>query len=333
MKKALLYEKAGDVVTCLLCAHTCKIKKGKLGLCRVRKNIAGELYALNYDKIAATHADPIEKKPLYHFLPASTSFSVAAMGCNFSCSFCQNNSLSEVTGENSIHGQKVTPEQIVATALRYGSQSISYTYSEPTIYFELMLETAKLAKAEGIKNVMVSNGHMSAKAFEMIAPYLDAANIDLKSFSDEFYRDFCVGKRDAVMDTIRRMKEYGVWVEVTTLLITGLNTGEKELEGLIAFLLEVDAGMPWHVSRFFPQHRLVDRGPTPVKEIFRVLDRAENMGIKFLYAGNVQDNRFSDTKCPSCNSLLIERSGYSTIIRHLADGKCDSCNLAIPGVW
>ncbi len=333
-KEALLYEQLdGGEVVCDLCGHHCRLAGDRTGVCRVRKNIGGRLVSLNYHKVAATNADPIEKKPLYHFLPASTSFSVATMGCNFKCTFCQNHSLSVVQSEASIYGEPVSPEALVRTALRYDSDSISYTYSEPTIYFELMLETAKLAKEAGIKNCMVTNGFMSPRALELIAPYMDAANIDLKAFSESFYRERCGGRLEPVLDTIRGMKEKGIWVELTTLLIPGLNDDREELEGLIGFIVGVDAGMPWHVSRFFPQHRLVDIVPTPPGSIFDILERGKEMGLGYVYAGNVADDRFAHTYCPQCDELLIERMGYSTRVRRLVDGACGKCSHFIPGVW
>jgi pyruvate formate lyase activating enzyme len=333
MKKALLYKKKGDKVTCMVCAHQCQIKENQVGICGVRKNLQGELYSLNYDKVAATHADPIEKKPLYHFLPASTAFSVAAMGCNFKCKFCQNNSLSVVPDENHIYGENISPRELIKMALHYGSESISYTYSEPTIYFELMLETAKLAKKEGLRNTMVTNGYISEKALEMLAPYMDGANVDLKAFTENFYKSYCSARLAPVLETIKRMKAKEIWVELTTLLIPGLNSDTEELKELISFISSVDETIPWHVSRFFPHHLMVDVGATPTDLIFKALDMAKDMGLKYLYAGNVADDRFSHTYCPQCNTVLIKRMGYFTQVSSLLSGKCTNCNTSIPGVW
>lgn len=333
MKKALLNEKVGSGTRCLVCSHHCILKDNQLGVCKVRKNINGELYSLNYDKVAATHSDPIEKKPLYHFLPASTSYSVAAMGCNFKCVFCQNNSLSVVHGENSIYGEAIAPAQLVQTALRHNSQSISYTYSEPTIYFELMIETAKLAKEKGLKNVMVTNGYMSRPALDEIAPYMDGANIDLKAFSDDFYKTYCGARLAPVLETIKGMKEKGIWIELTTLLIPGLNDDPREIKELISFILSVDETIPWHMSRFYPQHQLTDVPPTDPGTIFDFLGMGTEMGLKYLYAGNVASEKWDGTHCPRCNALLIERSGYSTRVLNLSDGQCGSCGHAIAGVW
>ncbi|UCH97790.1 MAG: AmmeMemoRadiSam system radical SAM enzyme [Candidatus Aminicenantes bacterium] len=337
MKPALLYEKyekgGGQKVKCLLCPHHCILDDQQPGICQVRQNIKGELYSLNYDRVAATHTDPIEKKPLYHFLPGSTSFSIATMGCNFHCKFCQNHSLSRVEDAGYIYGESISPAQLVKTALRNRSQSISYTYTEPTIYFELMLETAKLAKDSGIKNVMVTNGYMSSKALEMIAPFMDGANVDLKAFTDGFYKKYCGARLTPVLDTIKAMKQKGIWVEVTTLLIPGLNSDTEELKQLISFILSVDGTIPWHVSRFYPQYKLTSVPPTDPGTIFDLLETAKEMGLQYLYAGNVSADRWDDTYCPKCNTRLIQRSGYFTRVLNLSNGKCASCGFSIPGVW
>jgi pyruvate formate lyase activating enzyme len=320
-------------IQCLLCGHRCILDNQRLGVCKVRKNIDGVLYSLNYHKVAATHADPIEKKPLYHFLPASISYSVATMGCNFTCKFCQNNSLSVVHGEQFIYGEPITPEQLVKNALGQGAQSISYTYSEPTIYFELMYETAVLARKNGIKNIMVTNGYMSPEALQEISPYMDAANVDLKAYSDEFYKKYCGARLEPVLETIRGMKDAGLWIELTTLLIPGLNDDPGEIKELISFIGDVDETIPWHVSRFFPQHQLTDVPPTDPGDIFKYLETGEQMGLKYLYGGNVSSRQWEDTRCPECQTVLVERSGYSTRVKALSEGKCTNCLHPIAGVW
>lgn len=334
MKEALLYKKIDEhKVQCHVCAHKCVLQDGQSGVCRVRKNIKGRLFSLNYDKVAATHSDPIEKKPLYHFLPASTSYSVAAMGCNFNCKFCQNHTLSMVEDEYGIYGERISPEELVGAALKYGSTSISYTYSEPTIYFELMIETAQLAKEKGLKNVMVTNGFMSPEALEMMSPCLDGANVDLKAFSEDFYKKYSGARLAPVLDTIKGMKEKGIWVEVTTLLIPGLNSSQDELTNLISFIVELDRDIPWHVSRFFPHYKLLDAPPTDTGMIFDILETAKDMGLKYLYGGNIASDKWSNTNCLKCGTLLIERSGYYTNVRNLAAGECKNCGEQIPGVW
>lgn len=334
MKTALLTEQTNAGIRCLLCAHRCVLKDGQTGICKVRKNVGGQVVSLSYNRVAATHSDPIEKKPLYHFLPASTSFSIATMGCNFKCTFCQNHSLSFVHGDQGPpYGDAIAPEKLVKAALAHRSKSISYTYTEPTIYFELMIETAKLAKEAGIKNVMVSNGFMSPEALAEIAPYMDAANIDLKAFRDEFYKKFCAARLQPVLETIRGMRHAGIWVEVTTLMIPTLNDDPGELRQLISFLIDVDETMPWHVSRFHPQHKMNDIHPTQPQAIFDVLENAEDMGLKYVYAGNVPSDRWGDTHCPNCNYTVIERSGYFTDAAGLENGCCTNCNQPIAGVW
>jgi len=345
MKRACLFETYGDAgsnsqreqgrarVRCKLCAHRCILENGRLGLCKVRKNAGGELVTLNYHKVAAAHSDPIEKKPLYHFLPGTTSFSMAAMGCNFSCEFCQNHSLSVVRDESHISGEAVPPEQLVAAALHYNSRSISYTYSEPTVYFELMADTAKLAKERGLKNVMVTNGYMTAEALDEISPVLDAANIDLKAFRDEFYKKQCGARLAPVLETIKGMKAKGIWIELTTLLIPGLNDDPREVKELISFIVDVDPEIPWHVSRFYPQHRLTGVAPTDPRVIYDFLEMAGDMGLQYRYAGNVASDKWEDTRCPQCDALLIRRSGYSTNIKNMDRGVCTSCGHIIPGVW
>jgi pyruvate formate lyase activating enzyme len=334
MKEARLYEKLdGARVRCALCAHACTLADGRAGLCRVRRNAGGTLYSLNYDKLAAAHLDPIEKKPLHHFLPGSASFSIAAMGCNFSCGFCQNHSLSVVDGEADIAGSPVTPQQLVAAACAERAASISYTYTEPTVFFELMAETAELARARGLKNVMVSNGYMSAAAFDEARAWLDAANIDIKAFSDGFYRARCGARLQPVLDTVRAMKRAGVWVEITTLVIPGLNDTDEQAEGIAAFIAGIDPEMPWHVSRFYPQHRLSDRPPTPEGDIERFLEIGARRGLTHLYAGNVAGDAWAHTRCPRCRALLIERHGYNTTLTGLEGGACRACGRVLAGVW
>jgi pyruvate formate lyase activating enzyme len=332
--KAELFERGiQNQVVCRLCAHQCHLHEGAAGVCRVRKNIAGTLYSLNSDHVVAIHMDPIEKKPLYHFLPGSSTFSIAAMGCNFSCRFCQNYSISQVKEEQEIAGEAISPEQLVQNALKNRAHSISYTYTEPTVFFELMLETARLAQQAGIKNVMVSNGYMSSQALSLLGPFLDAANIDLKAFNEEFYKKYCSASLKPVLATIAALRARGIWLEITTLLIPGLNDDSEEIRRLISFLLEVDDSMPWHVSRFFPQYQLQYIPPTAQDSIYNFLRLGAEMGLKYLYGGNLTADGWNDTHCPHCEKKLIRRLGYQTEITALQSGKCQFCGQAIPGVW
>jgi pyruvate formate lyase activating enzyme len=334
MIKALLAEPGkSNQVTCRLCAHECRIAEGRTGVCRVRKNIGGELFSLNADRVVAMNIDPIEKKPMYHFLPGSQSFSVAAMGCNFSCRFCQNHSISMVKEESAILGDKMSPEQLVALAQRNRTQSISYTYTEPTVFFELVLETARLARRVGIKNVLVSNGYMTPQALSLLGPFLDGANIDLKSFNDDFYKKYCSARLQPVLETISAMKTMGIWVEVTTLLIPGLNDDRQEITGLLSFLCNLDANIPWHASRFFPNYQLLDIQPTETSSIHGFLQMAAEKGLKFPYGGNLADSQWSNTRCPQCQKTLIERSGYHIVNQGLHADHCRFCGAEVPGLW
>jgi pyruvate formate lyase activating enzyme len=326
MIKAILGEKQENGrVTCHLCAHECRIASGKAGLCRVRKNVNGMLFSLNSDRV--------EKKPLYHFLPGSRSFSIAAMGCNFSCRFCQNHSISVLKEESEIQGDKMTPEQLVAIALKNHAQSISYTYTEPTVFFELTLETARLARSAGIKNVMVSNGYMTLQALSLLGPFLDGANIDLKSFSDNFYKKYCSARLKPVLETISAMKTMGIWIEVTTLLIPGLNDDRREISQLISFLYGLNPDIPWHVSRFFPNYQMLDISPTEEDSIFEFLQMGAANGLRFLYGGNLTGSQWCDTNCPKCHETLIKRSGYHIENTGLQSGYCRFCGTELPGVW
>jgi len=335
MKEAMLYEKLkGMEVKCRLCAHNCLISDGKRGICAVRENRAGILYSLVYGKVITTNIDPIEKKPLFHFLPGSSSFSVATAGCNFRCQHCQNYEISQFPRERKfeIPGKYMTPEDIVNAALRNKCESISYTYTEPTIFFEFAYDCAKLAHEKGIKNVFVSNGYTGTDAVKMIAPYLNANNIDLKG-SDAFYKKICGARLEPVQNTIKLMKELGVWVEVTTLIIPTLNDSDKDLNDIVDFIVSVDPSIPWHVSRFYPTYLLTDKPPTPVETLKRALDIGYQKGLKYIYAGNVPGGGDENTLCPSCKTVLIDRYGYRILQNRIINGECPKCRYRINGVW
>jgi len=292
MKEALLWKSVGDkTVLCSLCAHRCRITSGNRGICSVRKNIDGTLYTYAYGRTIAENIDPIEKKPLYHFLPKSTTYSIAAAGCNFRCGFCQNWNISQIStmGDDAeYHGKKAAPEEIVEKALKHGCQSISFTYTEPAIFFEYALDTAKIAKQNGLKTVFVSNGYMTSQALQMISPYLDACNIDLKSFRDDFYKKQCGASLQPVLDSLKLIKKLGIWLEVTTLIITGENDSDEELKNAAAFIAD-DLGkdVPWHVSRFFPQYKFSDRSVTQAESVKKALKIGHEAGLSFVYAGNI----------------------------------------------
>jgi len=335
MKEALLWKPMpGNAVQCRLCAHRCVIREGERGICRVRENVNGTLVTHTYGKLIAAHVDPIEKKPLFHFLPGSLSYSIATPGCNFTCLHCQNASISQMPGKTGrIEGQNITPETIVANALNNDCRSISYTYTEPTVFFEYAYETSLLAHTKGIKNIFVTNGFMTPEALEKISPCLDAANVDLKAFSNTFYKDICGGQLDPVKQTIIRMAEKGIWVEVTTLIIPGYNDDKRELRKIAEFIAEINPEIPWHVSAFFPTYLLRDAPPTPVDLLMKTRETGLASGLKFVYTGNVPGNAGEDTTCPRCGKVLIHRTGYSIFSNVIKSKKCPYCHLDIRGIW
>ncbi|MCK4388787.1 MAG: AmmeMemoRadiSam system radical SAM enzyme [Desulfobacterales bacterium] len=335
MKEAMFYTRLpkGEV-RCNLCNQRCKIKEGERGICGVRENRDGKLYSLVYGKIVAEHIDPVEKKPLFNFLPGSRAFSIATVGCNFRCKHCQNFDISQYPHEHrgEIIGQDRTPEQIVAAAKGAGCETIAYTYTEPTIFYEFAYDTAILAQKEGIKNVFVSNGYMSAEAARQLAPYLDAINIDVKAFTDNSYKDVCGARLKPVLRTTQLMKELGVWVEVTTLIIPGLNDGDEELRDIARFVKSVGPEVPWHVSQFYPTYKLLDRPRTPVATLRRAREIGIKEGLHYVYEGNVPGEGGENTYCYACGAILIERYGLALIRNRLQDGKCPQCGTKIDGV-
>lgn len=335
MHQAAFYDaEDGSHVRCYLCAHRCRIGEGKTGICGVRKNIEGKLYSLAYGKVAAEHIDPVEKKPLFHFLPGSKAFSIGTVGCNFKCKFCQNFHISQYPRlhRGEIAGEDRTPAQIVAAAKAGRCESIAFTYTEPTVFYEFARDTAVLAQAEGIKNVFVSNGYMSSEAARGIAPYLDAINIDIKAFTDDFYRKLCGARLKPVLETIRSMKALGVWVELTTLIIPGLNDGVGELRGIAHFIKEVGPEIPWHVTQFYPTYKLMDRSRTPVATLRQARGIGLEEGLLYVYEGNVPGEGGEHTYCHTCRAMVIERRGMDLIRNRLLDGKCPECGAAIKGV-
>ncbi|NOQ66612.1 MAG: AmmeMemoRadiSam system radical SAM enzyme [Desulfobacterales bacterium] len=322
-------------VECYLCSHRCHIKDGRRGICQVRENREGVLYSLVYGKLISQNVDPIEKKPLFHLLPGSLSYSIATVGCNFRCSHCQNYDISQYPRmhEGAVIGTSVTPEQVVTSAQEYGCQSISYTYIEPTIFFEFAYECAQLAHERGIKNVFVSNGYTSSEATKKIAPFLDGNNIDLKAFTDKFYREVCGAKLAPVLETIELMKELGVWVEVTTLVIPGWNDTDSELKEIARFIKGIDPEMPWHVTRFHPTFKMTDRGATPSSALQRARQIGIAEGLKYVFVGNIPGEDGENTICPQCGEKVVERMGFSIMSQNLANGKCGNCGHSIAGVF
>lgn len=333
-KEALLWERLDEKkVHCYLCAHECRIAESRLGICGVRKNEGGVLTTLVYGRVIAANIDPIEKKPLYHFLPGSLSYSIATVGCNFKCGFCQNWQISQApaNGEGVASGYTMMPGQVVKEAQKNQCASISYTYTEPTIFFEYAYDTARLAKEAGLANVFVTNGYMTRQALEMIKPYLDAANVDLKGFSEGTYRKNCKAGLQPVLDTITAMKELGIWVEVTTLIVPGENDSDEELGQIAEFLAALDKDIPWHISRFHPDYRFLDHAATPLETLRRAREIGRRKGLHYLYLGNVLGE--SNTYCRECGELAVERRYMGVERSKLENGLCPSCSAEISGVW
>jgi pyruvate formate lyase activating enzyme len=299
------------------------------------------LHTLVYGIPLSQAVDPIEKKPLFHFYPGSTAFSIATAGCNFRCDFCQNADISQMPRDRGrIVGSQASPEQVVQAARRHSSRSIAYTYTEPTIFFEYSYDIARLAHGAGIASVYVTNGYMTSEMLELFQglgnrhePWLDAANVDLKAFRDETYKRVCGARLQPVLDSLKRMKELGIWVEVTTLVVPDLNDSEEELGEIARFIAgELGVEVPWHVSRFHPDYKMFDRGPTPVGTLQRAYDMGREAGLRYVYVGNMPGARLEDTVCPGCGQTVLERWSFQVRRRHLRDGKCGHCGRPIDGV-
>ncbi len=319
-------------VACRLCAHRCVIAPGRAGVCAVRENREGRLVSLVYGEVVAAHVDPIEKKPFFHFLPGSKALSVATAGCNFKCGFCQNWQISQAPRRpgGGVGGEPLPPEAVVRAAREAGCRSVSYTYTEPTIFFEYAYDTARLAREAGLANSFVTNGYMTAEALETIRPYLDAANVDLKAFRDETYRRVCGARLEPVLETIRRMRQLGVWTEVTTLVVPGLNDGPDELEDIARFIASVDPDIPWHISRFHPDYEYDRTPPTPVAALRAAAAAGRRAGLRHIYVGNAPGES-EDTSCAACGAVLIRRRGFAVLENVLRDSRCPRCGAALAG--
>jgi pyruvate formate lyase activating enzyme len=334
MKEAMLYEKLTDnKVQCNLCSHRCNIVDSKRGICAVRENRSGTLYSLIYRKAISAHLDPIEKKPLYNFYPGTTSYSIATVGCNFRCRHCQNSDISQIPrDQGKIVGQDYAPEDVVSDAIRANARSIAYTYTEPTIFFEYAYDIAKLAKEKDIKNVFVTNGYMTAEALNIINPYLDAANVDLKSFSDKFYREICGARLEPVLESLKLMKKLGIWVEVTTLIIPTMNDSDEELRQIAEFILSLGPETPWHISAFHPTYQLTRLPRTPVETLHQARKIGLDAGLRYVYCGNVPGDDGENTYCYNCEKILIKRFGYRILKYQIKEAKCSYCRAEIDGV-
>lgn len=336
MKEAMFYEKLTDNrVKCNLCNHRCIIKDGDYGICGVRQNRGGSLYSLVYDKIIATHVDPIEKKPLFQFYPGSKAYSIATVGCNFICKHCQNSDISQSPREDKgqVLGREMSPEKIVREAENSDCQSIAYTYTEPTIFFELAYDTAKLAQGRGINNVFVSNGFMTPEALREISPFLDGINIDLKGFTNKFYKEVCGGRLEPVLENIQLANELGIWVEVTTLIIPTQNDSPEELKLIAEFIASTNKDIPWHITQFYPTYKMINLPRTPIEILHQAREIGLQAGLHYVYEGNVPGMGNENTYCYTCGNILIERWGYSIGKNMIKDRHCPFCQSPIAGVY
>ena len=334
MREAMLYEALENrKVQCHLCAHRCLIKNNKRGICGVRENQDGNLKTLVYERTIARHVDPVEKKPLFHFQPGSRTYSIATVGCNFSCLFCQNADIAQMPRElKRIMGDEFPPEQVVLAARQSRCRSISYTYTEPTIFFEYAYETARLAHKGGMKNIFVTNGYMTPEALDIIHPYLDAANVDLKAFNDDFYKEQCGAKLAPVLESLKKLKRMGVWLEITTLVIPTINDSDAELKEIANFIKELGADTPWHASRFHPTYKLIKVPRTPVATLKRAREIGLQEGLLYVYIGNVPGEQGENTLCHQCGRVLIDRFGFATGHYAIKNGRCPDCHMEVSGV-
>ena len=325
----------GARVSCFLCAHRCLVAPGKTGICGVRKNDAGRLMTRAYGEAVAAHIDPIEKKPLFHFLPGSTSLSLAAAGCNFRCSFCQNWRISQATKKGSPGDPEafpLAPEDAVRQAEVRGCKSLSYTYTEPTIFYEYARDMGRLARERRLGNVFVTNGYQTPEVLEDAATWLDAANVDLKFFDDRTYQKICGARLEPVCETIRRLFSLGIWIEITTLVVPGLNDSEEELGRIAGFIAGVDSGIPWHVSRYHPDYVYNDSPPTPHSVLRRARVLGQAAGLRYIYIGNVPGEG-EDTVCHACGTTLVARRGFRVLSFRIQDGRCPDCRTPVSGVF
>lgn len=318
----------GEVI-CSLCNHRCTIREGKHGICGVRENREGTLYAMTYGKVSSEAVDPIEKKPLYHFLPGTLSYSLGSVGCNFRCEHCQNWQISRADITD-ISLREICPEEGVRRAEARKCASISWTYNEPTIWHEYALDMGTLAKQRGLGTVYVTNGYITEEALREIAPVLDAFRVDIKAFTEDFYKKVCGAKLQPVLDSTILARELGMHVEVVNLVIPGLNDSEEETGALIGWIMEnLGPETPVHFTRFHPDYRMQDREATPVATLERIYRQAKDRGLHYPYIGNVFMHRYESTFCPVCNALIIERRGFSGITRNLSGHHCTACGAEI----
>jgi pyruvate formate lyase activating enzyme len=330
MHKAELYEKLPDSrVRCNTCQWHCQINPGKHGVCGMYRNEKGVLYNLNYALVSSAAADPIEKKPLFHFYPGTLCFSLGTLGCNFHCKHCQNWEISTADGASLKHTcREITPEVAIQSAQESGCKGIAWTYNEPTIWFEYTLDSAKLAKKNGLYTVYVTNGYATPETLDTIGPYLDAWRVDIKGFSDEFYKELTGVPhwRDILEVTKRAKNKWKMHIEVITNIVPTMNDDDKQLESLARWIYqELGELTPWHVTRFYPHHRLTHLPSTPLETIEHAAEIGKKVGLKFVYAGNVPGHESENTRCYNCGKLIVKRVGYQTEVKGLAGSKCRYC--------
>jgi len=325
-------------ILCQACAHSCVLGEGEYGICGVRKVENKELRLLVYGLASAVNIDPVEKKPMFHFLPNSKVFSFGTVGCNLSCAFCQNYEISQYPKEHNhqIVGKELSPASAVEFALNNECDSIAYTYNEPIVFFEYTYDTAKLAHAKGLKNIYVTSGYETHKAIDLLEPYMDGMNIDIKSFNNEFYKEICGAKLKPVLECVKYAHEKGIWIEITTLLISGKNDSNEEIREIAKFIANLDISIPWHLSAFHPMYKMLATPRTPESTLIRAYKIAKEEGLKYVYIGNVDNEKYESTYCPNCFKLVVKRSGRigQYVENQLdKDGRCPYCSSLVEGVW
>ncbi len=332
--KAFFFEKLNNnKVRCHLCPNNCILSDGRYGVCRVRKNVGGELFSMNYSEIAAIHIDPIEKKPLFHFKPGAQALSIASAGCNLRCKFCQNWEISQFKSSQ-LQTRTMEEMDLIAIGKDENIPIIAYTYSEPIIFYEFMYNLAKVSREYGVQNVMISAGFINKEPLKKLFDVLDAIKIDLKSFSDDYYRKICGGRLKPVLDNLVEIKKNGIWLEIVYLIVPTLNDSDDEIRSMVRWVKQnLGTDVPLHFSRFYPQYKMKNLPPTPVKTIERACEIAYNEGLNYVYAGNIPGNKYENTYCPKCGAVLIQRYGYYILQKSIVSGKCKNCGQEIAGVW
>lgn len=320
-------------VRCLLCPHSCRLAPGATGICGARFNRKGEMRSLVENVVSSVQMDPVEKKPLYHFLPGTKTFSVGSVGCNFSCRFCQNFHISVIPPSGVVNGKRVAPEHLVDLAVRNHAKSMAFTYNEPTVFFELVYNTAAVARLHKLPVILVSNGYMGEDALTGLHNRVQAANVDLKSFSDRFYRDYCGARLQPVLDNLKRIRTLGWWLEVTTLLIPGVNDSEAEVRDCASFICkELGPDTPWHLSAFHGAYRMADHPASTLAQLETAWRIGKGEGLRHVYMGNMTSAVGANTYCPDCGELVVERRGFETLMA-AEGGTCPKCGQVIAGVW